>query len=265
MIGQSARPARRRPSRSLVRSRSASRGRRAIAGDEEVVDALLVRAARTVRPHARLGAAGGLGDRRHGSPARRRRSGGAPRRRIERRAGSCSRTPDPPVDAAAPDVEVAEHQDRVGGAVHLVTHERASSSIWRRRTAPCSWPACRCVTNTSITSSPRASRAQHALGREHVLLGGVPVDMAGGGARSAAGWRAQARCPPAAATIRPRRRAPRRTRTCGRTAGARACRRRAPRVSSRSNSSRRRSSLMVSCRRRCRSTRGARRSPRRAR
>ena len=57
----------------------------------------------------------------------------------------------------------------------------ASSSIWARRTAPCSSPACRCVTNTSIVSSPRARRdVEHPLGRQHILLGGVPVNVSAG-------------------------------------------------------------------------------------
>ena len=203
------------------------RGRRARAGEEDVIDAFLMRAPSAIREHTRLGTAVGLrvlsiGSQPGVDDASRRQ------RRIQRlHQKAIIGTRVLPVHAAAADVEVAEHQDRVRRAVHLAADERRQLFDLA--------PAHRAVLGAGlhmgdedvdqVIVGARQAGVQDALGGEPVLFRGVAVDVAidrnhgqpTGQRELVADERQPRRC----VLPRPGRR---RTRTYGRRAGARVCR-----------------------------------------
>ena len=171
---------RRRPPDRSRRSRGAWCGAPRRAREEDIIDALLMRAPSAIRrAHAawcRWRSPGPL----RWWPATCRRCAGAPPPHSASAPESDSRNRVLPVDAAAADVEVAEHQDRVRRAVHLAPDERRQLFELA--------PAHRAVLGAclhmgdedidQVIVGAREAGVQDALGGEPVLVRSVAVDVA---------------------------------------------------------------------------------------
>ena len=153
---------------------------RVFAADEHVVDPLLVLSQRAVGAPARLGAAARLGVGGADRKPRVDEGSGSHRRRERAHEEIVVRRGVAAVDQGTPDVEVAEHEDRIGRPLQRAPDERRELLDLGAADLPVLVARLQMGDEhvDRLARAAREARVQRALGREHVLLGSGPVGPA---------------------------------------------------------------------------------------